>query len=84
MPLTEFVLIKNKYCLAYFGTSKEFLETLLETRKQMEKTFPNIEIWLGVNDSLFSEAYEKTIPKSKITKNQFCHFREINANCKLF
>ena len=82
IPLPEYVKIKDNYCIAYFGFSKEYLVQLRLLRPCMEAAFPGIQIYLCSRDDLtyLFKDEPRTLNKSTLmdNKKQFAYIREIS------
>ena len=79
IPLPEYVKIKDNYCIAYFGFSKEYLVQLRLLRPCMEAAFPGIQIYLCSRDDLtyLFKDEPRTLNKSTLmdNKKQFAYIR---------
>ena len=86
ISLTEYAKIKNKYCIAYFGHSKEYIIQLRLLRPLMEKKFPDIEIYLSSKDDMtyLFRNEPRTLSKTDLLENkkQFAYINEISYNGK--
>ncbi len=80
----HYVEIKDKYCIAYYGNSDEYLIQLKLLRPLMEKTFPGIRIWLSCkDDAIYLLADEpRIINRSNLLlkEKDFGYIREILYN----
>lgn len=81
IDFTQYAKVYNKYCLAYFGSTKSVLEELLKIRVVLEDALPELEIYICCDDQFYVGA-DKTIPKSKLKnkKNEFGYVREFAGN----
>jgi len=83
-PLTKYTLIKNNYCIGYYGDSNECISQLVRLRPLMEEKYPKIKIYLSFNDSVgyLVEKQDRIILKSefKNRKKDLAYFYEINKN----
>jgi hypothetical protein len=82
IPLPEYAKIKDNYCIAYFGYSKEYLVQLRLLRPYIEEAFPGIQIYLCCKDDLtyLFKDEPRTLDKSTLmgNKKQFAYIREIS------
>jgi len=51
-PLSNYVAIKDKYCIGYFGSDRSLLSDLLNARKFIEKTFPGLQIYIACKNEM--------------------------------
>jgi hypothetical protein len=84
IPLPEYAKIKDKYCIAYNGYSKEYIVQLRLLRPIMEKTFPGIMVYLSCRDEhmYLLKNEERIISRNSLkeNKNNFAYIREIYCN----
>lgn len=84
--LTEYALIKNNYCLCYFGAANEYLVQLRLLRPFLQKRFPGLNLYLSCKDEsmAFLENEDRVVPLSrlKIERPSFAHVRELVFNGK--
>jgi hypothetical protein len=52
VPLFEYISIKNKYCIGYFGSDKSLISDLLKARKVIEKDFPGLQVYIACKDEM--------------------------------
>ncbi|NIQ15932.1 MAG: hypothetical protein GTO02_16520 [Candidatus Dadabacteria bacterium] len=80
-PFTQYVVLKDNYCLAYFGENKEVLSKLLEAREYIEKELKKIKIFIACNDKMKTIVYGKRniILESKMSdfKGKIGYFRNL-------
>jgi len=80
----KYAKIKNNYCICYHGAKPDHLFQLLITLPQIEKEFPNLNIFISCLDRLeyLSDGYDKIILKSNLEKHRenFAHIRQIYDN----
>lgn len=84
IPLPEYIKVKDNYCLAYFGNSKEYLVQLRLLRPFMEKQFPGVKVFLCCKDCYFyllkNEERILTQTELQSKKNEFAYVRELTCN----
>jgi hypothetical protein len=84
MTLPHYTKVKDRYCIAYFGNSKEYLVQLRLLRPLMEAKFPGTQIYLAAKaDNMYLlEGLERTIDKETLRdKNRdFGYIRELNCD----
>jgi hypothetical protein len=85
MYLTNYVKIKDNYCLCYFGNNKEHVMWLKYVRPMLEKTHPDINIYLATNERLFSllEGENRVLRRQDLTRKEklnFAHIRELKQD----
>lgn len=51
-PLFEYLSIKDKYCIGYFGTDKELMTDLLKARKAIEKELVGLQVYIACKDGM--------------------------------
>ena len=84
IPLTDYAKIKDNYCIAYFGHTREYLVQLRLLRPFIESTYKGLRIYLCSRDEytyLFNDE-PRILSKSMLqeSKNQFAYIREISCN----
>ena len=80
IPLTEYSLIKNNFCIGYYGCSNEYVIQLVWLRPLMEQKYPKIKIYLSFNDNVryLVEDQDRIILKSELkNKKDLAYFDEI-------
>ena len=84
IPLSQYVKVKNKYCICYFGPSRECLERLVAIRPSIEKELSGIEIYIACRDHFLYLAKNepRIVEQSKLVemKRQFGYIRELKSN----
>jgi hypothetical protein len=78
-PLSQYVLIKNRYCLSYFGDDKNVVNFLLHARKQIESHYSGVQVYILVKDKLKPIGKKNIITESGMTNyvNKLACIREI-------
>lgn len=49
-PFTQYVEIKDNYCLAYFGEDEIMLNKVFEAKEYIEKELPNLKVFVICKD----------------------------------
>lgn len=84
--MAKYSLIKNNYCIGYYGDSNERVSQLVWLRPLMEEKYPKIKVYLSFNDSVkyLVEEQDRIILKSefKNKKKDIAYFYEISKNEK--
>lgn len=52
VPLFQYIAIKDKYCIGYFGSDKSLVSDLLKARKVIEKDFPGLQVYIACKDEM--------------------------------
>lgn len=50
LPLSQYLQVKDRICIGYFGFSDEYLVQLRVLRPNVEKVFPGLSVWLACRD----------------------------------
>ena len=80
--LTEYVKIKDNYCICYFGHQTAYLVQLRILRPFIEQALPKLRLYICCNDEylyLFEDE-PRIVAHSQIDKKQFAFIRELVAN----
>ena len=81
IPLAKYSLIKNNYCIGYYGGSNELVTQLVWLRPLIEKKYPKVKIYLSFNDDVkyLVEDQDRIIFKSELKnkKKELACFNEI-------
>ena len=83
LPFTEYCKIKDKYCLIYLGSAKDYLVQLRLLKPSIEEQLKGIELNICCRDEyLYIFNDNKTFPYSQINsyKNYFAHTKEIKCD----
>lgn len=84
ISMSDYAIIKNNYCICYFGYCEEYLIQLKLLRPYLERKFPGLNIFLSCKDDFFHliDQSEKTLKLSeiKLHKSKFAYIREIQFN----
>jgi hypothetical protein len=67
IPFTQYLDIKDNYCLGYFGEDKDFLYKILEARTYIEKELPGLMVFVACRDAL-QGGQDNVILESKISE----------------
>jgi hypothetical protein len=51
-PLSNYIAIKDKYCIGYFGSDRSLLSDMLNSRKFIEKEFPGLQIYIACKNEM--------------------------------
>lgn len=84
IPFSSYRLIKDTYCVAYFGGCDEYIAQLVYLRNMIIQQLPELQLYIGCRDSvlhLFNDP-EQLIPLSTIDqwKNKLAHIRELRCD----
>jgi len=78
---TEYLKIKDKYCIRYFGLFDEFIVQLLYLREAIEQELPGLELYIACRDIFYSQiAAPRLIAASDYNKNNYAYNRETLFN----
>lgn len=82
ISLPHYAKIKNRCCIAYYGDNEEIIETIRDSRAQIEQSLPGIKLFMSFADEIVQN---DEIPKSKIQelKGQIAYFCEIKEKTDL-
>ena len=50
VPFTQYLEIKDNYCLAYFGEDIDFLNKMLDARHYIERELPGLQVFIACKD----------------------------------
>ena len=79
VPLSNYVEIKDNYCIAYLGGDQHTVDELINNRTKLEKLYPGIHVYICFQDKLLQHpASQFFIPISRLDKSKFAFIREIN------
>ena len=83
-PFPKYAIVKNNYCICYFGNCNEYLIQLKYLRSIIEKELPGIKIYIGFKDGLHGllEGESNIVPNDvlKIKKKKYAYIRELKCN----
>lgn len=86
-PFTQYVDIKDNYCLAYFGEDEIMLDKIYQAKQYIEKELPGLKIFILCKD-LFKVKYDLPdfIFESKMAeyKGKMACFRNLEKKEDLF
>jgi|TARA_Y100000034_G_scaffold104871_1_gene131721 hypothetical protein len=84
VPAHHYSVIKNRYCIAYFGPMAEYIIQLNALFPIIEKQFPKLEMYLAIRNELLYliENRKRVILKSEIPefKDRIAYFREVKLD----
>jgi hypothetical protein len=72
VPFTQYLDIKDKYCMAYFGDDKELLYKILEARDHIEKELKGLKVFIACKDDAKSVVHGK---RNIILENTMPYFK---------
>ena len=89
IPYKNYIKLKNKYCVQYYGVEESFLIELIELKSKIKSKYPEIDFYISCKDELHLKYNKNTIPKSKTFNNEYAYIRKItydnvNNPIKLF
>jgi len=67
-PLSQYVFVKNRYCISYFGNDKTVVDFILQARNRIENAY-DLQIYILVKDKL-----KPVGKKNIITESGMAHF----------
>ena len=78
-PFKNFLQVKYKYCISYFGNNNEYIELLRLLRPFIEATFRGTQVHLACKDDAYYLLRDepRVCCKSKFNKSDYCYVREI-------
>jgi len=50
IPFTQYLDIKDNYCLSYFGEDEQFLVKVLDARHYIERELPGLQVFIACKD----------------------------------
>lgn len=77
IPYNDYIKLKNKYCVQYYGVEECFLIQLIQLKKVVKTKYPEIEFYISCKDEFHQIYKEDTIPKSKTVNNEYAYVRKI-------
>ena len=79
IPLSQYLKVNEKYCVAYRGHSQQYVDQLIWARPYIEKELPRIQIYIACKDHLMPINEKRMVPESKlkIMRNKFGYIREL-------
>jgi hypothetical protein len=84
IALPDYAKVKDNYCIAYFGHSKEYIVQLRLLRPIMETSFPGIKVYLSCKDQYMYllKNEERIVSETDLLKNkkQYAYIREITCD----
>ena len=82
--LPYYAKIKDRYCIAYFGFSTEYIIQLRLLRPNIEKTLPGLQMYIACNDNVFQllQGEERVLTKSQLSNydRSFAYIRELRCD----
>lgn len=78
-PFKNFLDVKYKYCISYFGNSNEYIELLRLLRPFIESQFRGVQIHLACKDDVYYLLKDepRVCRKSEFDKSNYSHVREL-------
>lgn len=82
IPLSNYIAIKNKYCITYNGPCADYLIQLVNLRPIIEKQFPGLEVHISYADRFhyLLENEPRIIQFSKLSQKEFSYIRELKTD----
>jgi len=82
MNYPEYLSVKNRYCIAYFGLFDEFILQLLYLRPAIEKELPGIEICIACRDEFYEQVkmHPKLVSMSNYNKGSYSYTKNLAFN----
>ena len=78
IPLTDYVKIKNNYCIAYLGDNQQTVDALVNNCSKLEGLYPGVHIYICIQDKLIKDLLPNLVPLSTLNKSKFAYIREIH------
>lgn len=80
--MPHYAKIKDRYCIAYFGSCNEYIVQLRLLRPIMERTFPGVQVYLACKDELLNTLLkneERTLGREDLRtrRKDFAYVREL-------
>lgn len=83
VPFTQYLDIKDKYCLGYFGEDKDTLVKIIEAREYIEKELQGLKVFVACKDTFKTLVHgkkniilESHMPKYKGKMAHFCNLEK--------
>lgn len=78
-PFNNFLQVKYKYCVSYFGNSNEYIELLRLLRPFIENQFRGIQVHLACKDEAYYllEDEPRVCSKKTFNKTDYCYVRDL-------
>jgi hypothetical protein len=80
VPLPEYVKVKDKYCIAYFGHCDDYLVQLKLLRPIMEKSFPGIHVYIACKTSAMEHMEGEDNVVNIANPKDYGYFRELRCD----
>jgi hypothetical protein len=82
IPLSAYLHMKGKYCVAYFGDDPDALLRLKRLRPHAQRRFPGVEIWIACPDRhrYVLEGEDGIIPTSELRPDLFACVRVLGGD----
>jgi len=80
LPLSQYVKVKDRYCIHYVGPNDEYIDQLIHIRPAIEEDLPGIKIYICCRVGLeyLKEKYERLIVESEFDKNEVAYVRYLD------
>jgi len=80
IPYENYLEIKDKYCITYYGVFNEFILQLIYLKPAIEQEFPGVKLYISCKDELFNrlEVSTDVIPFSKFAKHEYSYVRDLS------
>lgn len=77
IPYKNYIKLKNKYCVQYYGVEQSFLIQLIELKNKIKLKYPEIDFYISCKDEFHQKHSKDTIPKSKTFNDEYAYIRKI-------
>lgn len=81
IPLPEYAKIKDNYCVAYFGHSKDYIIQMRLVRPLIERELPGTKVFICCRDEFMYllGGQERVLPRSELqsSRSKFAYVREL-------
>ena len=82
IPLTQYIKIKDKYCITYSGSCNEYVLLLKYLRPSMNKEFETVDIWLHCQEDSYEYLKDEKQTTKHLNEKEFAFVRKIKGNLK--
>lgn len=84
IPLTNYALVKDRYCLCYYGPHEAIIKQLIEIRPEIETKLPGLQLYFSFREDLMYvvENEDRIVVQRKMreVKRDFGYIRQLTHN----